>query len=147
MCSLRFTHVRAFLSLCVSNISFQSFTSLAHWTSHTSEVTSKHASPQPGVIKSLRQWKTGEEKWLNRSFYSHWCLTHRFLTICHQKGYMKRYWCISSTIYESADYVDFIWTFLHEKSVYGLFYLHVVIYCVYFKACYFKLITSLHFQP
>lgn len=52
-----------------------SFTSLVLWTSHTSEVTSEHASPQPGVIKSSRQWKTGE-KWLNGSLYSYWCLTH-----------------------------------------------------------------------
>lgn len=72
-------------SLCVSN----SFTSLAHWTSHTSEVTSKHASPQPGVIKSLRQWKTGEEKWLNGSLYSHWCLTHRWYHLSPERVYKE----------------------------------------------------------
>lgn len=67
-----FTLDRAFLSLMSI-----SFTSLALGTSHTSEVTSKHASSQPGVIKSSRQWKTGEETWLNGSRYSYWCLTHQ----------------------------------------------------------------------
>lgn len=73
-------HVNWFLGVCPCSLSIGpsfhcvsfSFTSLALWTSHTSEVTSKHASPQPGAIKSLRQWKTGEEKWLDGSLYSHW---------------------------------------------------------------------------
>lgn len=73
-------HVNWFLGVCPCSLSIGpsfhcvsfSFTSLALWTSHTSEVTSKHASPLPGAIKSLRQWKTGEEKWLHGSLYSHW---------------------------------------------------------------------------
>ncbi len=122
-----------------------SFTSLALWTSHTSEVTSEHASPQPGVKKSSRQWKTGEEKWLNGSLYSYWCLTHRWYHLSPEGVYEEILMYFIHYIWKCRLLISCEHFYMNNQ--YMDYFIYMWSFIVYFNACYFKLFTLFHFMP